>query len=122
MKKLAIAGLLATALSLTALSQQRAAACWGCGGCGPGGFSFGFSVSWFCGPGCGQPSAPSGFGWGYENSGYPSCSYGYPAADTTPQAAPAALMPQGAVQHAAYQYPAVYGYGPYQAPSYWYGR
>ncbi len=144
MKRMAIAGLLAAALALTPLSQQRAAA-WGCdglgcGGCG-GGFNFGIGISigfnFQCsGLGCGSPcmSGCDGSGMAYPSSGYgygcPSgdCgSYaygGYPVAPAAPTVAPAPAY--SGVQNAAYTYPAGYGYGYpngyYQAPSYWYGH
>ncbi len=132
MKKLAIAGLLAAALSLTALSQQKASA-WGCGSSGEFNLSIGFSISgsWQCNPCCG---GCGGCGYGYcpDVSMYsaPACGYGgYCAAPyAAPQAAPtAAPVAATGVQNAAY-YPANYGYnygygyGYYQAPSYWYGR
>ena len=141
MKKLAIAGLLAAALSLTALSGQKAAA-WGCDDCGGGGgccshsgcWGFGLNFS-FTRCGCGTPclntcsfcapcSCPTtsicdagygGYAYGGTPSGnYGSYAYGYPVAPAAPMAAPA---PTG-VQTVGYGY----GYAGYAAPSYWYGR
>lgn len=133
MKRMAIAGLLAAALALAPVSQQKAAA-WGCGGCGGsgGGFSIGigisigFSCHVSCTPSCGPCLGCGGCGYnGMAFSGYGSpmtdygaCAYGYPAAPA-PMAAPTAT---NGVQTAAYAYPAAYGYGYAQAPSYWYGR
>jgi hypothetical protein len=131
-----IAGLLAAALSVTALSGQKAAA-WGCGpGCGGGGdggccsgggcWGFGFNFSFTrcgCNTACLHPSAfcspcscaptnicdtgYSGFGYG----GYPVA--GYPVAPTA-----------GDIQTVGYGYQAGAGYQSYgyNAPSYWYGR
>ncbi len=130
MKRMAIAGLLAAALALTPLSQQRAAA-WGCdglgcGGCGGGfdfgiGFSIGFNLP-VRGLGCGSPPAcavrrrgRNGLSQLRLRVGCPSgdCgSYaygGYPVAPAAPTVAPAPAY--SGVQNAAYTYPAGYGYG-----------
>ena len=148
MKRLAIAGLLAAALSLTCLSQQKAAA-WGCG-CGSGEFNFsiGFSISgsWSCNSccspccgGCGYSLCPDvsayagcgNGGCGYGYGGYCDASYAAPQAiPAAPAAAPVAttgVQTAGYFYPAASSYPAGYGYGySYygygQAPSYWYGR
>ena len=138
MKKLAIAGLLAAALSLTALSQQKAAA-WGCGG-GSGEFnlSIGFSISGSWNHQCGSPCGGCGASWCPDVSaytgGYSGCAYAAPfvAPYSVPQAPLAAPTATTGVQNAAY-YPAGYSYpagngygynfyGYNQAPSYWYGR
>src|SRR5665213_3265806 len=73
MKKLAIAGLLAAALSLTCLSQQKAAA-WGCGG-GEFNFSIGFSISgsWNCQPCCSPCCGGCGYSLCPDVSAYTSC-------------------------------------------------
>src|ERR1700722_2197946 len=72
MKKLAIAGLLAAALSLTTLSQQKAAA-WGCG-CGSGEFnlSIGFSISgcWNRQPCCSPCCSGDGYSYCPDVSAY----------------------------------------------------
>ena len=141
MKKLAIAGLLAAALSLTCLSQQKASA-WGCGS-GEFNLSIGFSISgsWNCQSCCSPCCSPCCGGCGYslcpDVSMYTGCGYpGYCAAPyaayAAPQAAPlAAPVAATGVQNAAYSYQtgysypsygAGYNYGYYQAPSYWYGR
>jgi hypothetical protein len=133
MKKLAIAGLLAAALSLTTLSQQKASA-WGCG-CGEFNFSIGFSISgsWNHQPCC-SPCGGCGYSYCPDVSMYTGCgSPGYCAAPyAAPQSAPAAApVAANGVQNAGYSYPAGfsypsygsgYNYGYYQAPSYWYGR
>jgi hypothetical protein len=133
MKKLAIAGLLAAALSLTSLSQQKASA-WGCcGGSGEFNFSIGVSIgcNWSCNPCC-SPCGGCGYSMCPDVSAYSGCGYGgycaapYAAPSYAPQAAPlAAPTAATGVQNAAY-YPGgngyVYNYGYYQAPSYWYGR
>ena len=120
MKKMAIAGLLAAVLSLTALSEQRAAA-WGGGEFN---FSIGVSIScnWQCQPRCQPCWQPC-----YTEYSCPSCNYDYAGSNgdyrayAYPQAAPiAAPAAQYNVQNAGYTYPT--GYGNYQAPSYWYGR
>ncbi len=140
MKKLAIAGLLAAALSLTCLSQQKAAA-WGCGGEFNFGIGFSISCNCNCQPCCSPCCSPCcGGGCGYtycpDVSAYTSCGYpGYCAASyaapyAAPQAAPiAAPSAATGVQNAAYSYQSGYSYpsygynyGNYQAPSYWYGR
>ncbi len=137
MKRMAIAGLLAAALALTPLSQPKALA-WGCDGlgcCGGGGGGFGFNIGVSIGfnfqcsgmPSCGSPcmSGCDGGGMAYPGAGYScptgSCgsyAYGYPSYPASPMAAPAS----SGVQNAAYTYPAGYGYGYSQAPSYWYGH
>jgi hypothetical protein len=131
-----IAGLLAAAISVTALSGQKAAA-WGCGpgcaGCGNGGccsgggcWGFGFNFSFtrcgcdtacfhpnlFCAPcGCTPTNicdaGPVAYG------GFAAADLGYPAAGYP--VAPAAT----GVQTVGYGYQAGYGYA---APNYWYGR
>jgi hypothetical protein len=142
MKKLAIAGLLAAALSLTTLSQQKAAAGGCCCGSGSGEFnlSIGFSISgcWnrqpCCSPCCGGDSytyCPDVSA--YTGGGCPGyCAASYAAPYYAPQSAPiAAPTAATGVQNAAYcyqtgysypSYGAGYNYGYYQAPSYWYGR
>lgn len=124
MKKLTIAGLLAAALSLTGLSEQRAAACGG-----EFGFSIGFSISCnWCRQPCCQPCSQPCYSGCSDMVAYPSndCagSYGAYSAYAYPQTAPAVAAPAAAygVQNAAYTYPTGYGSGYYQAPSYWYGR
>ena len=123
MKKMAIAGLLAAALSLAPLSQSARADC---------GFSFGINVSvsgsFWCHPCCCNPcgiSCGEGFGFTPEACGYGSGGYcaaaPYAAPYAAPVAAPAAAP--AAVQNAAYYYPAAgYGYSYYGAPGYWYGH
>ena len=142
MQKLMIAGLLAAALSVTALSGQKAAA-WGCGpgcgGCGDGacgnwggccnyggcwGFGFNFSftrcgcsspcghVGGFCSP-CGCTSANICDTGPITYDGFGAANLGYPAAGYP--GAPAAT----GVQTVGYGYQAGYGYA---APNYWYGR
>ena len=145
MKKLAIAGLLAAALSLTTLSQQKAAA-WGCGSSGEFNLSIGLSISgsWNYQPCCSPCCGGGGYGYSPDVSAYSGCGYGgyygaaapyaapYAVPQATPVAAPAAAT---GVQNAGYSYPAGfsypsygsgygygYNYGYYQAPSYWYGR
>ncbi len=132
MKRITIAGLLAAAVALAPLSQQKAAA-WGggCGGCGgfQVGLNLGVNWQWGCGPcggggGCAYDCAPCpaygcGYGGGYGGYGYggPAVQYGgYPTC-AAPVMAPPAAAPTG-VQNAAY-FPGAYGG---QVPSYWYGH
>lgn len=79
----------------------------------------------FGGGGCDGMAAPA-YGASCPTGNCGSYAYGYPAYPAYPSypAAPTAAPAAGAVQNAAYTYPAGYGYG-YgygQAPSYWYGR
>jgi hypothetical protein len=133
MKKLAIAGLLAAALSLTALSGQRAAAdgccgCGNCGNCGCGGcWGFGLSFS-FTHCGCSTPclmptcccapcTCPAANICDNTFAGYGGVAagdYGYPTAGY-----PVAPAAASGVQTVGYGYQVGYGYN---APSYWYGR
>ena len=146
MKKLAFAGLAAAALTLTALSGQRASAQCCPPECKRGGeisFNLGlsFGVHWtpchgHWAPNCPPPCyGPYGYGpppYAYAPPGYgaplppPAAAPNVPAAPATTSAAP------GDVQIVGYSYPAAYGYDygylygygyPYtQAPNYWYGR
>jgi hypothetical protein len=129
MKRLLIAGFLATALTLTAFSQQQASA-W----CKVN-FSAGVNYSFESGgnclfwgmfkgsdyPGCGYDPG-CGYGSSFYNYYQPSSAYpvAYGAPYTPNYAAPYATPAQAPVQQAGYYYPAAYGYN--QAPSYWYGR
>jgi hypothetical protein len=134
MKRFALAGLLA--LSLMALSQQRASAGHNCS------FSFGFNIWFNCqSSGCWNPCHGGCEPWPAciaqslaaaslcQSDGYAAYAgdygaYSSYAAQVPPQAAPASIQP-AAYATPTYQpvgYYAPQGYGAFQAPSYWYGR
>ena len=134
MKRFLLAGLLAAGLSLTALSEQRAAAfnytathslticCQTVG--------FGWSLNWDCGgpcvnsycySNCGCP-CPTGHGYGYGGGYDAGYAYSAPAYGAAPVYAAAPAAPAG-FQQAGYPCPAGYGYGyGYSPAAYWYGR
>ena len=147
MKNLAMAGAVAAALSLTCLSQQRAAAQDCPQQCMRGGeisinSGISFGVHWTpchghwepncCGPyGC--PIGPYGYAagpygsaagpYGYPSRGYAAAPFAAPQPAPAPAPAPAAptLPPPTTettgVQNVGYAYPGSYGYD----NGYWYG-
>jgi len=150
MKKLAFAGLAAAALTLTALSGQRASAQCCPPECRRGGeisFNVGvsFGVHWTphqghwvpnCPPPCYGPPpyayAPPGYGGSFApQQGASANGAAVPNAPAAPATTSAAA---NGVQNVGYSYPAAYGYDygylygygyPYyqaQAPDYWYGH
>ncbi len=151
MKNLVTAGVVAAALALTCLSQQRASAQCCPPQCMRGGdislnAGISFGCHWTpchghwepncCGPyGC--PFGPYGYAgappYGYPPQGYAAAPF---AAPQPKPAAPAAPSPKEKketeeVQNVGYAYPAAYGYGYdngywygypyYQDQGYWYG-
>jgi hypothetical protein len=143
MKRFLLAGLLAAGLTLTALSEQRAAA-FGYSAthslticCQTVGFGWSFNCDCngpccnsYCFHDCGCP-CPPGYGYGYGggyDGGYAygggyggGYAYAAPAYGAAPAYAAAPAAPAG-FQQAGYTYPAAYGYGYAAAPAYWYGR
>jgi len=144
MNKMAIAGLAAAVLSLTALASQRAAAQCCPQQCQRGKeitFTTGITFGIHCSPKCGHwvPDCPPPCGpYGYP----PPPPYGYaanqfqapmpaPVAAPNPPAPNAPRGQAGAVQSIGYNYPAYdynaaynngYNYGyTYGVPPYWYG-
>ena len=151
MKNLAMAGVVAAALSLTCLSQQRAAAQCCPPQCMRGGeISFNAGVTlgchWTPCHGHWEPNCCSPYGAPFGPYGYAAAPYGYPppqgyaaapfAAPQPAPAPPAQPLPKtrtetADVQTVGYAYPAAYGYGydygywygypNYQDQGYWYG-
>ncbi len=148
MKKVAFTGLAAAALTLTALSGQRASAQCCPPECQRGceiSFNLGvsFGVHWTpchghwapnCPPPCYGPYGypPPPYAYAYAPPGYGRPLPPPQAAAPSDPAAPATTTAASGVQNVGYSYPAAYGlnygylygygYPNYQAPYYWYGR